>query len=166
MLASWVSFECFSSVSVFKIHFPSRFARGVYIRYQYRYPKSGICHEHTRQTPWNENDILWYEYTRQTQKLPKHETKLHKYENTRQTLRLKSWWWTRLQTGPAKLKNAIKIRIPESYLMGSVLATHEPRTFLFHCLVLRDIEKDWIWPSQMPTAISRWTHQFSSDHWS
>ena len=39
------------------------------------------------------------------------------------------------------------------------------QTFLFH-FPLREIEKDWIWPLLMPTAISRWTHQFSSDHWS
>ena len=33
-------------------------------------------------------------------------------------------------------------------------------------VVMWEVEEVWIWGPQMPTAISHWIHQFSSDHWS
>ena len=52
------------------------------------------------------------------------------------------------------LKIAINLSLPDSQLPAPL------------SVVMWEVEKVWICDFQMPTAISHWIHQFSSDHWS
>ena len=52
------------------------------------------------------------------------------------------------------LKIAVNLSLPDSQIPAPL------------SVVMWEVEKVWICHFQMPTAISRWIHQFSSDHWS